>query len=239
MAAPAPIPNYSALLNVFFLREYINQFVNHRLSAEQQLEARMRLEYELDRIVNLQPGSAIHVLRLLQDALSAVPATEDLQAVVEWLLGFVITKDQQWQREVDTGLLGRYWEELPDRGARESIIEGILTIDYNRDVGAPWLSQICKLFGSHGKDESGKFTAKGNELLELLLREMFVSPSEADAIRLGHTITLSRFAGTVLRYSLANQGEEVPRELREAVLAMAGNIDTALRRELETTLLLR
>ena len=93
----------------------------------------------------------------------------------------------------------------------------------------PWASRICTLFRQEGISESGDFTEKGTELVLQLLRELFVAPAHADALLLGHTISLSRFAGEVLRYCLAEKGVELPRRAREAVLGLVEGPNAGLR----------
>ena len=168
MASPQATPNYNALLNSFLLREYLSQLTNPRLSTDEQLDARLKLEYELDRIGLLQPTVATGMLRTIQEALAMANATEALVPAVEWYLEFVSAKDEQWHREVDVEMLARFWRNLNNAILRDRIVVVLLRVDLSRVPAEPWASTVCNIFREpSGLDTEGNLTEHGRALSEL------------------------------------------------------------------------
>ncbi len=233
MAWPQATPNYNALLNSFLVREYLSQLTNPRLNTDEQLDARLKLEYELDRIGLLQPTLATGVLRTIQEALAIANATEDLVPVVEWYLDFVSAKDEQWHREVDVEMLARFWRNIKNAILRDRIVVVLLRVDLSRVPAEPWASTVCNLFREpSGLDAEQNLTEHGRALSELLLGEVLASPDSLS----GNVPGLRQFGARVLRYCLAARDERVPQRTVDQIFRLLDEVAPEFRAEFERAL---
>jgi hypothetical protein len=227
---PVPVPDYTALLASFLLTDYLAQLDDRRFTAEERFERRMRLEYRLWELEDLQPTSA-HLIIPEIDKVFAGDLDTRLFPAIEWYLDFLSGKNEQWLRLATPARLVRFWRALPARQLRDRALQTLLLVEASTNPDHPDRSQIPPLFNQDiGIDPAGDFTAKGREIADVLLREALAAPP----FRAG-SVNLRVFSMRVLRFCLNPSAVPDPQVVDRA-LALAGDIDDATREELRNQL---
>jgi hypothetical protein len=225
MATSLPVPNYQALLSSFLLTDYLAQLGDRRFTAEERYERRMKLEYQLWKLEDLAPTAAYQVVPVISQAFEGELDTT-LFPAIEWYLGFLSGKNEQWLRQVNTNQLVRFWRTLPVRRLRDCALQTLLSIEATIDPDHPERSAIPRLFADDvGLAEDGSFTIKGSEIAEVLVREALVAPPFRPNVPY-----LRHFSMRVFRFCLTPTGIPGP-ELVERALSLAGNMGEATRKE--------
>lgn len=226
--ASAPQIDLTAQLGSFLLRGYVATFYDLRHTPEERLKSRMDLESFL---LSYGPKALKELQRAFNVQDQQVPAAS---YAAGWFISFVSSRDENWLRAVNLGIIERFWRTLRDVTIRRGAIDLITKVEATLDPSgaSAFGSLLIALFREKQPDPFADQLATDSSLIvDCLLTRIKLTPPLTFASPQGN---LAQYCLRVLRYCFRDRFETLTDSEAEAIVALAGDVSENVKQHLRS-----